>query len=55
MIQLVLDNGQVWRQQDADVKLVIEKGDIVTIARAAMGTFRITDKSGRFARFKRVR
>lgn len=55
MIQLVLDNGQVWRQQDADIRLMIDKGDTVTIARAAMGTFRITDKSGRFARFKRVR
>jgi len=55
MIQLVLDNGQVWRQQDADVRLMIDKGDKITIARAAMGTFRITDKSGRFARFKRVR
>lgn len=55
MIQLVLDNGQVWRQQDADVRLLVEKGDKVTIVRAVMGTFRITDKSGRFARFKRVR
>jgi len=55
MIQLVLDNGQVWRQQDADVRLLVDEGDKVTIVRAVMGTFRITDKSGRFARFKRVR
>lgn len=55
MIQLVLDNGQVWRQQDADVRLLIDKGDEVTIVRAVMGTFRLTDKTGRFARFKRVR
>lgn len=55
MIQLVLDNGQVWRQTDADVRLLVESGDKVTVVRAAMGTFRITDKSGRFARFKRVR
>jgi hypothetical protein len=55
MIQLALENGQVWRQQDADVRLMVEKGDTITIVRAAMGTFRITDKSGRFARFKRVR
>jgi hypothetical protein len=53
--QLVLDNGQVWRQQDADVRLLVDEGDKITIVRAAMGTFRITDKSGRFARFKRVR
>lgn len=55
MIQLVLDNGQSWRQTDADVRLLVESGDTVTIVRAAMGTFRITDKSGRHARFKRVR
>jgi hypothetical protein len=55
MIQLVLDNGQVWRQQDADVRLLVDEGDKVTIVRAVMGTFRLTDKSGRFARFKRVR
>jgi hypothetical protein len=54
MIQLTLDNGQVWRQQDADVRLMVAEGDKVTIVRASMGTFRITDKSGRFARFKRV-
>ena len=55
MIQLVLDNGQVWRQTDAAVRLLVETGDKVTVVRASMGTFRITDKSGRFARFKRVR
>lgn len=55
MIQLGLDNGQTWRQQDADVKLNIAEGDSVTIVRAALGTFRITDKTGRFARFKRTR
>jgi hypothetical protein len=55
MIQIELDNGQVWRQQDADVRLMVSKGDTVTIVRAAMGTFRLTDKSGRFARFRRVR
>jgi len=55
MIQLQLDNGQVWRQQDSDVRLAVATGDQVTIVRAAMGTFRLTDKTGRFARFKRVR
>lgn len=55
MIRLELDNGQVWRQQDADVRLNIDQGDQITIVRAVFGTFRITDKSGRFARFKRVR
>lgn len=55
MIVLELDNGQVWRQQDAEVKLVMATGDPVTVVRASLGTFRIADKSGRFARFKRVR
>ena len=52
---LELDNGQVWRQQDSAVKLLINNGDTVTIGRAALGTFRIADKTGRFARFRRVR
>lgn len=55
MIILELDNGQVWRQQDSDVRLMVSQGDTVTIVRASMGTFRIADKSGRFARFKRLR
>jgi TolA-binding protein len=55
MIQLELDNGQVWRQQDAEVRLMVETGDKITVVRASMGTFRIADKTGRFARFRRVR
>ena len=55
MIVLELDNGQVWRQQDADATLTIETGDAVTVMRASLGTFRIADKRGRSARFKRVR
>ena len=55
MIVIELDNGQTWRQQDSDVRLMVAKGDTVTIVRASMGTFRIADKTGRFARFKRVR
>ena len=52
---LTLDNGQVWRQQDSDATLVIEIDDSVTISRASLGTFRLTDKRGRSARFRRVR
>ena len=55
MIIVELDNGQVWRQQDANVRLMVSKGDTVTVVRASLGTFRITDKTGRFARFRRVR
>jgi hypothetical protein len=52
---LHLDNGQAWRQQDGEVTLIINDGDTVTVQRASFGTFRITDKRGRSARFKRVR
>src|SRR5262245_34646024 len=54
MIVLKLDNGQVWRQQDGNSTLFIEPGDEVTVVRASLGTFRITDKRGRSARFKRT-
>ena len=55
MIIVGLDNGQSWRQQDHEVALLIAAGDTVTVARASLGTFRIADKRGRSARFKRVR
>jgi len=55
MIVLELDNGQVWRQQDSGIVLMVNTGDQVTVVRASLGTFRITDKTGRFARFKRLR
>jgi hypothetical protein len=55
MTLLTLDNDQVWRQQDADATLTLEIGDSVTITRASLGTFRLTDKRGRSARFRRVR
>lgn len=55
MIVIELDNGQIWRQQDVNVRLMVSPGDQVTIVRASLGTFRIADKTGRFARFKRVR
>jgi hypothetical protein len=55
LLELRLDNDQIWRQQEADVTLIIETGDSVTISRASLGTFRLTDKRGRSSRFKRVR
>jgi hypothetical protein len=55
LLVLTLDNGQVWRQQDLDAHLTIDVGDSVTIARASLGTFRITDKRAHSARFKRIR
>ncbi len=55
LVELRLDNDQVWRQHDSETTLTIETGDSVTITRASLGTFRLTDKRGRSARFKRVR
>ena len=55
LMDLALDNDQVWRQLDDETRLTIENGDSVTISRASLGTFRLTDKRGRSARFKRVR
>ena len=55
LVTLSLDNDQVWHQQDADVTLIVEIGDSVTISRASLGTFRLTDKRGHASRFKRVR
>ena len=55
MIQLELDNGQMWAQQESNVSLTFEPGDEITVSRGSLGTFRITDKRGRSARFKRVR
>ena len=55
LVELRLDNDQVWRQHDSGTTLTIETGDSVTISRASLGTFRLTDKRGRSSRFKRVR
>ena len=55
MITFTLDNGQVWRQQDNEVSLSVSVGDAVSIARASLGTFKVTDKRGRSAHVKRVR
>jgi hypothetical protein len=55
LMELTLDNEQVWRQNDEEATLIIQTGDSVTISRASLGTFRITDKRGRSARFRRVR
>ena len=55
LVELRLDNEQVWRQQDTGKTLTLETGDSVTISRASLGTFRLTDKRGRSSRFKRVR
>ena len=55
MILLTLDNGQVWHQEDGNSTLFIEPRDQVTVERASFGTFRITDKRGHSAGFKRLK
>jgi len=50
-----LDNGQVWQPTEEKRALVLKTGDAVTIARGALGTFRLTTADKRSARVKRVR
>jgi len=49
-----LDNGQLWKQEDAR-KLLLRMGDAVTISRAAMQSFKLSTPAQRFARVSRVR
>ena len=53
-LQIELDNGQVWRQVEPH-ELLLHTGDSVTIARAALGTFRLTTSTGRVSKVQRVR
>jgi hypothetical protein len=53
-VEIELDNGHVWRT-DEDRPLLLKPGDTVTIARAALGTFRLTTPTQRSARVRRVR
>ncbi|MDB6092154.1 MAG: hypothetical protein JWN85_4938 [Gammaproteobacteria bacterium] len=49
-----LDNGQLW-QQLGNTDLLLEAGDNVTIARAALGSFSITTPHKRIAKVTRIR
>jgi hypothetical protein len=49
-----LDNGQVWRQEDS-VTLLLDVGDVVTISRGALKSFRLTTPTRRATRVKRIR
>jgi hypothetical protein len=53
-LQIELDNGQVWRQVEPH-ELLLHTGDSVTIARAALGTFRLTTSTGRVSKVQRLR
>jgi hypothetical protein len=52
--EIELENGQVWRQLETR-ELLLKVGDSVTIARAALGAFRLTTPTGRVTRVTRVR
>lgn len=50
-----LDNGQTWHQISGSKTLLLGEGDTVTIARAALNSFRLSTPSGRTAKVKRIR
>jgi hypothetical protein len=50
-----LDNGQQWRQISGSKTLLLKEGDVVTITRAALNSFRLSTPSGRIAKVKRIR
>ena len=51
--QVVLDNGQVWQTQE-ERELLLRTGDVVRIARAVLGTFRMVTSSNRTVRVQRI-
>jgi hypothetical protein len=51
--QVALDNGQVWQTQE-ERELLLRTGDVVRIARAALGTFRMVTSSNRTVRVQRI-
>lgn len=51
--QVTLDNGQVWQTQE-ERELLLKSGDVVRIARAVLGTFRMVTPSSRTVRVQRI-
>jgi hypothetical protein len=49
-----LDNGQQWRQTSGSSSPLLEIGHEVTIARAALNSFRMSTPSGRVIKVKRI-
>ena len=49
-----LDNGQQWRQTSGSSSPLLEIGHEVTIARAALNSFRMSTPSGRVLKVKRI-
>jgi hypothetical protein len=52
-VYLVLDNGQTWGLTEADPR--VRPGDMVTIKRAALGSFLMTTPSRHSYRVERLR
>ncbi len=53
-LMLSLDNGQVWRQIDS-ARLPLDKGEMISIQRAGLGSFLLEKSSGsRTIRVKRI-
>ena len=45
-----LDNEQVWRQVSSEGELLVRPGEVVSISRAALGSFWLQMQTGRGCR-----
>jgi hypothetical protein len=54
-ILFTLDNGQVWRQLQAEGDLLAKPGDLVVVSRALLGSFWLSAPSGRGCKVTRLR
>ncbi|MFO1402744.1 MAG: hypothetical protein U1F30_16280 [Steroidobacteraceae bacterium] len=52
---VTLDNGQVWRQNEAEVNFDIRVGDQITIKPAKMGGYWLVGRTGRSTRVRRMK
>ncbi len=51
---VVLDNGQVWRHEDAYLGGFLKQGEAITISKGAMGSYRLTRDAGQSKNWIRV-
>lgn len=52
---VTLDNDQVWMQSEAVTQARLSAGDVVTIRKAALGSYQLVTPSGIAMRVRRVR
>lgn len=50
-----LDNGQVWLQSERDSRVQIDAGQSVTVRRASLGSFFMSNDQGIAARVRRLK